>query len=172
MLTYLAAFSWVAAILIVLGITLVIIEMFIPGFSLPGITGIILILAGVFLQASSIAEGIILVMIITAILGVVLMFVLRSAQRGKLFNSALVLDASINEQDPANEDLQFFLNRVGVTVTPLRPVGTVDFDGVRLEVMSEGSFLPAGAAVRVIQVEGRRIIVRAADRSAAETDTP
>ena len=45
MLSYLSAFSIVAAILLILGISLVIFEMFIPGFGAPGISGIVLIIS-------------------------------------------------------------------------------------------------------------------------------
>ena len=41
----------------------------------------------------------------------------------------------------------------------LRPVGTADFDGVKLEVLAEGEFIEAGKPVRVVRVEGRKIVV-------------
>ena len=40
------------------------------------------------------------------------------------------------------------------------PVGTGDFDGVRLTVLSEGEFVEAGERVKVTRVEGNRIYVR------------
>lgn len=49
MLQYLAGFSVIAAVALILGIALAILEMFIPGFGLPGISGIILIVLGIFL---------------------------------------------------------------------------------------------------------------------------
>ena len=44
----------------------------------------------------------------------------------------------------------------------LNPVGIAEFDGVRLNVVSEGSYLEKGTKVRVQQVEGNKIIVRKA----------
>ncbi|MDE1170643.1 MAG: NfeD family protein [Verrucomicrobium sp.] len=48
----------------------------------------------------------------------------------------------------------------GEAVTLLRPAGTAQFGGRRIDVVSDGAFVPAGARVRVAQVEGIRVIVR------------
>lgn len=56
--------------------------------------------------------------------------------------------------------MQYFLDKKGTTLTVLRPAGTVDFDGVKLDVVSEGDFIPKDTEVKVIKVEGRRIVVR------------
>ena len=47
-----------------------------------------------------------------------------------------------------------------MTHTVLRPAGMADFDGVKLEVLAEGEFIEAGKPVRVVRVEGRKIVVR------------
>ena len=52
------------------------------------------------------------------------------------------------------------MGKEGVVATRLSPVGTGDFDGVRLTVLSEGEFVEAGERVKVTRVEGNRIYVR------------
>ena len=42
----------------------------------------------------------------------------------------------------------------------LRPSGTALIDGERLDVVSEGDFVEPGQKVRVVKVEGLRIVVR------------
>ncbi len=59
---------------------------------------------------------------------------------------------------PAHQDL---LNQVGETLTPLRPGGTARFGDDRVDVVSDGTPVDSGRAVRVIAVEGHRILVRA-----------
>ena len=54
-----------------------------------------------------------------------------------------------------------FQDREGITSSVLRPTGIADFDGVRLNVSSEGDFIAAGTKVRIIKVEGAKILVRA-----------
>ena len=47
----------------------------------------------------------------------------------------------------------------GVTRSSMRPYGHVDFNGMQLEAMVEGDFLPHGTPVRVREVQGGRIVV-------------
>ncbi|MDW7675619.1 MAG: NfeD family protein [Bacillota bacterium] len=48
-----------------------------------------------------------------------------------------------------------------MTITPLRPAGTVEFpDGDRLDVVTEGSFINSNFQVKVVKVEGTRVLVR------------
>jgi membrane-bound serine protease (ClpP class) len=48
----------------------------------------------------------------------------------------------------------------GVALTPLRPAGTARFDGRKIDVVAESDFIEAGEAVRVVQAEGMRVVVR------------
>jgi membrane-bound serine protease (ClpP class) len=45
-------------------------------------------------------------------------------------------------------------------VSPLRPAGVADLGGSRVDVVSDGSFIDAGAPVEVIRVDGNRVVVR------------
>jgi NAD(P)-dependent dehydrogenase (short-subunit alcohol dehydrogenase family) len=58
-----------------------------------------------------------------------------------------------------NSDFSF-VGREGTTTSVLRPTGIADFDGVRMNVSSEGSFVQAGVKIRIISVEGQKILVR------------
>ncbi|HEV3439532.1 MAG TPA: NfeD family protein [Gemmata sp.] len=51
-------------------------------------------------------------------------------------------------------------NHIGKTVSPMRPSGTVEFDGRRIDAMTEGVMLEAGVWVRCVEVKGGRVIVR------------
>jgi membrane-bound serine protease (ClpP class) len=46
-------------------------------------------------------------------------------------------------------------------LTTLRPSGTAVINGQRVDVVSEGAFIEAGAPVKVIALEGLRVVVRA-----------
>lgn len=60
-------------------------------------------------------------------------------------------------------DLDSLLNQVGLVVAALRPSGTVDFNGRRVSVVSDGVSIAKGATVRVIEVEGNRVVVEEAE---------
>jgi membrane-bound serine protease (ClpP class) len=49
---------------------------------------------------------------------------------------------------------------IGRVITPLRPVGIAEFDGVRVDVVTDGEFIDKDSAVEVRKVEGTRVIVR------------
>lgn len=158
MLSYLSTFSVIAAVALLLGIGLVVLEMFIPGFGLPGISGLILIGLGIFLQAKTVTEALLLLVAVVAILGIALFIMLMMTKTKGFSKSPIVLSASIHPE-PAN-DMTYLVGKEGVVLTPLRPAGTADFEGVRLDVVAEAAFVPAGAQVRIIKAEGNRIVVR------------
>lgn len=161
-MAYLAGFIWIPLVLILVGMILVIIEMFVPGFGAPGILGSVCLIAGILIKADSAIEGLLLTLVALAILGVVFVLVMRSATHGALSNTPLVLRTAATKDEgfSAAEDMQVFLNKEGETLTTLRPAGTAEFEGVRLDVVSEGDFIAKGVRVRVSEVEGRRIVVK------------
>ena len=147
-----------------IGIGLMVLEAFMPGFGLPGISGIILEVVAVVLtwmnHGPLAALG--MTLIILSILAIAISMSLRSAANGKLSRSKLVLnDTESNEAGyRSTEDLDVLLGREGVTTTVLRPTGMAEFDGVRLNVVSEGEFIQSGTRVQIVRVEGSRILVR------------
>lgn len=148
-------------VLLLVGFTLVVIEMYIPGFGVPGIAGIIMLILGVFFAKPSPLGAVIMVLIIVALLCIALSICLHSAANGRLSKSRLVLHevATQAETDETN-DLSYFVGRMGETHTVLRPAGMAEFDGVKLNVVSDGEYIANGARVVVDRVEGNRIVVR------------
>jgi membrane-bound ClpP family serine protease len=66
------------------------------------------------------------------------------------------------EGSHASQRLDHLVGQFGRTLTPMRPSGLVDFDGRRLDGISEEGFLAAGALIRAVRVRGGQLIVRAA----------
>jgi membrane-bound ClpP family serine protease len=153
--------DFISAIIFIIGFILIIIEMFNPGFGAPGITGGILLILGIALVARNVYDVFILLIIVLIVLGIALTFVLYSATKGRL-SKTLVLTDSLNKEEgfEGTEDLKYFLGKEGKALTVLRPAGTADFDGVKLDVVSESEFIQKDTKIKVIKVEGRRIVVR------------
>ena len=134
-----------------------------PGFGLPGIMGIVLQVIAVVLtwlwHGPVAALGVLL--IILSVLAIAISVSLRSVANGKLSKSRIILrDTESNEAGyRSTQDTEIFLGREGETTTVLRPTGMAEFDGVKLNVLSEGEFIPAGVKVRIVRVEGSRILV-------------
>ncbi len=74
------------------------------------------------------------------------------------------LTSSASQADPkyssADETLLELVGREGVATSPLLPAGMVRIEGRRVDVVTRGEPVDAGAKVRVIEVEGSRVVVR------------
>ena len=58
-----------------------------------------------------------------------------------------------------NDSLVALVGRTGEAATTLKPTGTIELDGDRIDVVTEGEFVEQGARVRVLYVEGNRVVV-------------
>ena len=150
---------------LVVGLGLIVLEAFMPGFGLPGIAGVILhVVAVVFTWINHgpvAALG--MTVILLSIIAIAISISLRSAANGKLSRSRIVLNETESNEAGyrSSEDMQVFLGKEGVTTTVLRPTGMAEFDDVKLNVVSEGEFIQPGTRVQITRVEGSRILVRA-----------
>ena len=149
----------------VIGIGLLILEAFMPGFGAAGITGIILeviTLVMTWFEHGPLAT-LAMLLIVLLVLAIAISTSLRSITRGRLSKSSLVHSETESNEDGYRsiEDLAVFMDKEGTATTVLRPAGIADFEGVRLNVSSEGDYIPAGTTVRIIKVEGAKILVRA-----------
>jgi membrane-bound serine protease (ClpP class) len=62
------------------------------------------------------------------------------------------------------DERSLLIGMTGVTLTPVHPSGTVVIDERRYDVVSEGEFIDRNVTVKVIDVEGARIVVRVVDK--------
>ncbi len=58
-----------------------------------------------------------------------------------------------------------YSGKQGLSLTPLRPSGIVRLEGRRLDVVTRGEMIESGINVRVVEVLGNRIVVRAVDET-------
>lgn len=150
-----------AIILLIAGFVLVGVEMVVPGFGFPGISGIVCLVAGVFLAADSFLEGVYITLIVLALLGIMMAVILGLLSKGKLKSPIILKDElKTDEGFISSNDLQFLLGKEGTATTDLRPIGTGDFDGVQMDVMSEGKYISKGAKLVIFKVEGSKLIVK------------
>jgi membrane-bound serine protease (ClpP class) len=61
---------------------------------------------------------------------------------------------------PVHTELEQLRGRYGKTVSPLRPAGVTEFDGRRVDTLSEGPLIEADRWVRCVEVRAGRVIVR------------
>jgi membrane-bound serine protease (ClpP class) len=96
-------------------------------------------------------------MVLTIILAVLLF---KYAPRSKYFDR-LILSTQLKTEEGyvGISDHSSLAGKEGVAVTPLRPAGTAEIDGKRMDVVTMGDYIKAGEHIKVVKVEGNRIIV-------------
>jgi len=67
--------------------------------------------------------------------------------------------------DLAHLDPKALVGRVGVAKTLLRPSGKMTLDGRLVDCITQGDLVPAGRKVRVLAVEGAKVVVRAVEET-------
>ncbi|MCP4653834.1 MAG: hypothetical protein GY856_00295 [bacterium] len=148
-------------VLLAVGYILLLLEVFVPGGVL-GILGGVAILYGCYLAfGMSTAWG------MTAVAGsvVVALVSVRLFLRSRM-GKGLVLEERESEGWKApDERLAELVGQAGRTLTPLRPTGLAEIDDRRIDVVADSEFIGVGVAVRVSEVEGRRVVVEPTESS-------
>jgi len=155
--------TWILAgiILLVAGFKLVGVEMVLPGFSAPGISGIICLVAGIFVLSDSVLEAAIITIAVLAVLGILMVIILGMMARGKL-KTPIILEEEQKKTDGylSSSDLNYLLGKKGTAETDLRPSGIARIDEIKFDVMSDGNYITRGSQLEIIRVEGSKLVVR------------
>lgn len=148
-------------ILFIIGIALILLELFISG-GIAGIIGFIAMGASFFLAAdNAVYMGIsLLVAIIVSIL-IASLLIKVFGKKMRLFKKLILTDSTNTESGYiANISRLELIGLVGSTLTVLRPSGTIVIENERIDAVSEGGYIGKGSKVKVVRAEGSRIIVR------------
>lgn len=147
--------------LLVAGIVLITLEVFLPGGIVGSIGAIALVAAaGVALWAFPGFIGVL------ASAGAVLFTVTAIVLWLKVFphtriGRALTVATDLQTAHGETKALETLVGQTGQTVNTLRPAGFATIGGRRIDVVTYGEALPAGCPVRVVLVEGNRVVVEA-----------
>jgi membrane-bound serine protease (ClpP class) len=148
-------------LLFVIGVGFIIAEFFLPG-AIAGLIGAALIIGSILLAGGNVFHmGIaVLIALIVAIVGMVILMKFFGKNL-KLFNKIILKDATDTERGyVSNVNRYELLGRMAVSMTPLRPSGTIMLDGERIDAVTEGGYVDANKVVKIIKVEGSRTVVR------------
>ncbi|HEV3118245.1 MAG TPA: hypothetical protein VGY58_14440 [Gemmataceae bacterium] len=159
-----------AYVLIVIGVVLLVAELFIPSHGVLTVLSLCAIAFGVmmtFLYGDDPMTGVITLVCIFIALpvlgGLMLHYWPRTRIGRRFFLHGPDEDATIASM-PVNTELEALRGRFGRAVSALRPAGVVDFDGKRIDTITEGMMVDPGQWVRCIDVKAGKVIVRAADK--------
>lgn len=166
--------SWTEVIIFFIGILLLLLEILvIPGFGITGISGIVLILLGIYLslvkhpldvggkaQVYSALSTLSLSIILTFIIVVLTWKFLPKTGLWK----RIILDFSETKRAgfQLTPSFEQYLGKSGKSLTVLRPTGRALIKGNTLDVITEGEFIDKDKEIKVVKVEGNKIIVKPA----------
>jgi membrane-bound serine protease (ClpP class) len=155
---------------IITGLGLIMLEAFIiPGFGIVGISGIGVMLYGLYLLLIPdipVGEEVLgqamdgfLIGLIGAVIGLYLL--IRVLLKTNFWKQLTSPENQIKERVDKNLlDWESFIGEVGSSETDLHPSGWVKIKGKRVFVVSEGDFVEKGEDVKVLSADGNRILVR------------
>jgi membrane-bound serine protease (ClpP class) len=152
----------VAAIitLLLVGAALLLLETFLPGM-IAGVIGVCCLVAGVALAYTNHGPATGNIVLVLVLIGLVLgtMCWMRFLPESRLARR-LISHQAIGDLGAERPEL---LDRTGTALTTLRPSGTASIDGQRVDVVADGAMIERGAPVKVVAVEGARVVVRAVE---------
>jgi len=166
--------SWFEVILFILGLGAILVEIFlIPGFGVAGVVGILLMIAALFLSLFN-TEGYfdasLIQMAIVQLGGALAGFFILGFLAYKFLPNtrsfkAFVLDTQSGSDKgfTSAPDYSELVGKPGIAITVLRPAGTVVIDDKRYDVVTQGDYIDKDANIRVLKVEGMRIVVEKRD---------
>lgn len=159
---YVAGFAEVeSVVLFVLGLGLLILEVFVPSFGILGFLGSAALITGVVIAASDPKSAFIsiIVALFVAII-IITIFVRMNRVRG-IWNKFILRDKLTTEEGYLSAEVKdSLLGLEGVTITALRPAGTVQIGDERVDVVTSGEFVDAKRTVKVIKAEGTWVVVK------------
>jgi membrane-bound ClpP family serine protease len=154
--------------LIILGLILLAAELFLPTGGIMFVLAVGALVVGIAMTfADSTSRGmvtLIAVVVIIPILGPILIHYWPKTPVGKRFFLSRPDEDDTLANMPVNLELEHLRGRYGRTVSSLRPAGVTEFDGRRIDTMSESEMIEPGRWVRCIDVNAGKVIVREVER--------
>lgn len=156
---------WLAIGLAAAGVLAVIIELFVPAAGIIGFAGLGAIIASVVIvfQRLGTLIGSIYLAVVLVLVPVVIILYFKFFPRSLVGRWLISQDRQAVEKGYTSFTLEKYSDlagKQGTSLTVLRPVGMVLIEGKKFSAVTGGEFIEKNQPIRVIKVEGSRIVVR------------
>jgi membrane-bound serine protease (ClpP class) len=182
--------NWVEVALFAVGLVLLMVEIFVlPGFGVAGFSGILFILAGLFgmliknppdevpWPRTTLDWGLFLDGVLGLSIGFVGFVVLawlfsKYLPKSELLSGLLLAPAAAKRgtemevsmtTEPESSTVRVDVGDLGEVVSKLRPAGRARFGDCVVDCVAEGDFLDNGTKVKIIEIQGNRVVVKRVD---------
>lgn len=159
--------EWVITLLVA-GAVLLLLETVLPGM-IAGVLGLLCLVAGA-IQSFAVfgpqtGSYVLMGVIVLLVLGFILWArFFPDTRMGRHFT----LQQTVGDIRTERPEL---LHQTGSALTPLRPSGTALINGHRVDVVTEGAMIDRNTPIKVVAVEGMRVVVRALTETSASKTT-
>lgn len=155
-------YLWIFVLLAV-GLFLLLMEVFIPSYGLLSVGGVGSLAAGLYLAFKmSPALGVFALVVVAVCLPLEIIIGVKLFPRTWI-GTRIVMAARgrTTRQDRSSPpDIFELVGKEGVTTTACRPSGVARIGASRVDVVAEGTMIDANRPVKVLRVEGNRVVVR------------
>ncbi|KKB36424.1 NfeD family protein [Bacillus thermotolerans] len=150
-----------SVLLFIIGAVLIVAEIFLPG-GIAGGLGLAAVTGSILMAGESMKwMGLSLIVALSVSIIAMTLMVKVFGKKMKFFRKIILSDSTSTESGyVSNTNRSELLGKTGVTKTPFRPAGTAIIDEERIDAVTEGGFIAAGKRIKVVKVEGSRIVIR------------
>lgn len=150
--------AYLPILIFLLGVGLLVLELFIPGFGISGILGILFIVASFFLTLGGGVAAIkwIALSLVMTTLGI---YVLSKYLPNSSIYNRIVLKSSSTLSIQQTHHKDILLGQIGITITMMRPAGKVKIGDITYDALTEGDFLQPHTQIIVSKVVGEKIYI-------------
>ena len=147
--------------IVFIGFLLLLVELFvIPGISIAGLGALGCFGAGMYVayQNYGLNEAV-YVFLISAGLCILFLFIALKTRVLSKFSMKYRVSGK-DGYKAGSDDLGELEGQSGISVTPLRPAGAAIFGNKKVDVVTEGEFIGKNARIKVIVIDGNRVVVK------------
>lgn len=156
--------NWTPIILLVVGLLLIILEIFVPDFGLLGLLGFGSIVLGLYYTTGDLGKTMTDLVIALTVSSIFIIFLFKKGYSFTNWNR-FVLNAQIKSEENIerfDKDRRITAGMIGVADTSLRPSGKALFGDMQIsfDVLSDDGHIAQGSEIIVQEIIGNKIIVR------------
>lgn len=155
-----------AVLLLVLGLGLIVAEVFFPSLGLLSVlaTGAIVAAVVMAFQESN-TMGVRFLVAIAVLVPLTIVLGFKLFPRSPIGRRMVVSGPSFAATPGSDPRPSALLGKQGTVETDCRPAGMARLDGRRVDVVTRGEYIDAGVPVRVVDVQGNRVVVARVESS-------
>ncbi len=151
--------------LAVVGIAAMIIELFVPAGGIIGLVGLGSIIASIVRTFQTQGNLVGSLFLLGAFIALPTIFILYFKFFPRTFmGRRLILSQNQSPEtgysSHTDHHYKSLMGETGTTETALRPAGSIIVKGKRFSAVTDGEFIEQGVSVRIVHIEGNRIVVR------------